>query len=62
MLFKVIAENALFLWNFNTQKCLTFLKTFKATFYSLFTKKISCDDEESLPQKSIIWYDALTSQ
>ena len=37
---EAIAENALFFLNFNTQRCLTLLKTFKATFYSLFTKII----------------------
>ena len=42
MPFEVIAKNALFLWNFNTQRCLTLLKSFKATFYSSFTKIISC--------------------
>ena len=45
MSFEVTAENALFLCNFNTQRCLTLLKTFKATFYSTFTKIISCDDK-----------------
>ena len=43
--FESIAENALFLWNFNTQRCLTLLKTFKATFYSSFTKIFSCYEE-----------------
>ena len=42
---QAIDKNALILWIFRTQRCLTLLKTFKTHFYSLFTKIVSCDDE-----------------
>ena len=47
----MIAENALFLWKFNTRRCLTLSKNFKATFYWSFTKIISCDIEQKVALK-----------